>query len=154
VFARPAIDGRFGDLLADPNLGRYPGLHYEVYPQDAFRTVESEQQVRITRSPKRTGDDGLSFWLAAELADDWTGREQHFPGFVRGAAFRAVSEAEFNTLVDRWSGDLLARPALPLHPSTGFVGALVMREAEDDLIVSAVAEYDDEFIHFAWESSA
>jgi hypothetical protein len=146
-------------MLADPNFGRYPGLHYEIYPQDAFRTVESEQLIRITRSPKRVGDDGLEFWLAAERMDGLVGREEYFraeyvPGVLRRASFQVITEAEFNEFVGRWSAELLAPPRLPLHASTGFVGSLLMFNAETDLIASAFAEYEDEFLFFSWESSA
>jgi len=132
----------------------YPGLHYVVYPQYAFRVPDSEETIRIARAPKLDGDNGLRFWLSAEWLQGWDGREQLMSSYTASAEFEVVSEAEFNAVVAAHSGELLASPALPLHPQLGFVGALILHSMKTDFVVSIFAEYEDEFIHFYWDTTA
>jgi hypothetical protein len=139
-------DGRF--------VACYPGLHYTVYPQHAFRVPDSEETIRITRAPKLHGDNGLRFWLSAEWARGWSGREQYMSSYSANAVFEVISEAEFNTMVAVQSGELLVPQPLPLHSQQGFVGALVLYSMKTDFVVSLFAEYEDEFIHFYWDTTA
>jgi len=52
------------------------------------------------------------------------------------------------------SRQLLVPLFLPLHPPTGFVGALLMYSTKTDFIVSLLAEYEDQFIHYFWGTCA
>ena len=157
------------DLLNDASFvdwrycGSYPGLHYAVFPQYAFSVPDSEQTIRITRAPKRPGDNGLQFWVSAENADSPPAahdrrtrdrRAAQAANYFRSANFRDINEAEFSSIVRRQCADLLAKPVLPLHEPQRFIGAIAMYAMEADFIVSLVAEYADEFIHFYWESTA
>jgi hypothetical protein len=131
-----------------------PGIYYITYPQSAFETRSSEECIRVTRVQKRQGENGLNFWLYAEWQDDWAGRESYFPGYVSDAQFEEISEAVFNQMVADHSISLIAPLKQPLHESTGFVGALLMYSMKTDFIVSLFAEYEDEYIHFYWDTTA
>ena len=134
--------------------GCYPGLHFTTYPQHAFRAPCSEELIRITRAPRLTADNGLRFWCSAERTDDWSTREHYFAPYLHGAEFEPISEETFNRMVMESSSELVAPLPLPLHPPTGFVGALLMYSMRTDFTVSVLAEYEDEFIHYFWTTSA
>ena len=135
-------------------LGAYRGLYYTCYPQYAFRVPDGEESIRITRAPKAEGDNGLRFWLAAELADDWRGRESYLPNYLSGAFFEPIDELSFNDLVATHCSGLVVPPRLPLVVGQAFLGGLLMYSMKTELLVSTVAEYENEFIHFAWETTA
>jgi len=132
----------------------YPGLYYTVYFQYAFREPSAEEKIRITRAPKQLGDNGLRFWLSAEWAEGWRERKEYFPSYVRSAAFEPITEDKFNLLVAEQSSELLVQPSLPLHSKQGFVSALLLYSLDTDFVVSLFAEYEDEFIHFYWDTTA
>jgi hypothetical protein len=143
-------------LLNDWRFVRlYPGLHYVVYPQVAFRDMDSEQYLRITRAPRQPGDNGVKFWVSAEMADTTNApRATYLAPYLLKAQLRSTSEGEFNRLIAEHCSHLLVSPLLPLHGPQGFVGALVMYNLDTELIVSTIAEYEDEFIHFYWDTTA
>ncbi|MES2952339.1 MAG: hypothetical protein V4858_27750 [Pseudomonadota bacterium] len=132
----------------------YRGLSYCVYPQHAFTVPDSEQVVRVTRAPKEPNDSGLKFWINAELLGDWGNREQYLHSYLSSSQFRPIDENEFNQLVAEQTRDLFVPMPLPLHPPKGYSGGLAMYTMETDFIVSVFAEYEDEFIHFFWETTA
>lgn len=134
-------------------LGCYPGLHFHRYPQFAFDPPDGEEGIRITRAPKCPGDSGLNFWLCAEWMADWRGREAYFVGYLSGASFEAINEREFNDLVAARCTHLIAKLALPLNTSGTFMGAILLYSMKTKLIVSLVAEYEDEYIHFYWDTT-
>lgn len=133
---------------------RYPGIYFVTYRQDAFRTPDGEECIRVTRAPNPKNDNGLRFWLYAELQNDWCRRLEYFAGYVSDSQFESISEAEFNQLVADQANELVAPLKLPLHEPTGFIGALMMYSMKTEFIVSLVAEYEDEFIHFYWDTTA
>jgi len=135
-------------------LGAYRGLYYVCYPQYAFQVPEGEESIRITRAPKAPDDNGLRFWLAAELADDWRGRESYLHGYLSGAYFEPIDEQQFDNLVATHCSNLIVPPTLPLAREQRFLGALLMYSMKTEFFVSAIAEYENEFIHFAWETTA
>jgi hypothetical protein len=132
----------------------YRGLYFITYPQFAFRVPDSEETIRISRAPKRDEDNGLHFWLAAEHLDDWSTRTSFYLPYLQNAAFEQISEDRFNELVAAQCSELLCQPQLPLKNSGKFVGAMLMYSMKTDFIVDLFAEYDDEFIHFYWETAA
>lgn len=134
--------------------GAYRGLSYCVHPQYAFSSPSSEQGIRITRSPKEPGDSGLKFWINAESLGNWRDGETYFQRYLAASQFRPIDEGEFNKIVATQTHDLVVPITLPLHSSAGYVGGLAMYTLETDLIVSLVAEYEDEFIHFYWDTTA
>ncbi|MFZ3002519.1 MAG: hypothetical protein WA071_19545 [Undibacterium umbellatum] len=73
---------------------------------------------------------------------------------LQAAEFRPISEEKFNALVAEQCFGLIVKPQLPLNQSGQFVGALLMRDMETDLVVDLFAEYEDEYIHFYWHSTA
>ena len=135
-------------------LGAYRGLYYICYPQYAFHVPDGEESIHITRSPKAQGDNGLRFWLAAELADDWRGRESYLHDYLSGAYFEPIDELTFNDLVATHCSSLVVPPILPLASGQVFLGALLMYSMRTEFFVSAIAEYESEFIHIAWETTA
>jgi hypothetical protein len=135
-------------------LSAYRGLHYTCYPQHAFNVPDAEEFIRITRAPKAIGDNGLYFWLSAELTNSWKGRESYLLPFLSGAYFEPISEAGFNGLVADTCASLIKPPDLPLIRKQRFIGALLMYSMKTEFWVSAVAEYENEYIHFAWETTA
>ena len=155
MFSRSDLDTLNNALFVDWRYMRcYPGLHYAVYPQHAFLVPDSEQCVRITRAPKRQGDSGVQFWVSAEANDLPLGNPEQAAKQLRASHFRTIDEEEFNSLVQAQCAELVAPLSLPLHPSSGFIGALSMHALETEFMVSLFAEYADEFIHFYWESTA
>ncbi len=148
------------EALASENLNlwdyrsAYRGLSYCIYPQHAFSLPDSEQMIRIARAPKEIDDSGLKFWINAEFLDDWRDRESYFQPYLAASLFRPIDEQEFNRLVREQVQGLVVPIDLPLHPLTGFVGGLAMYTMERDFVVSVFAEYEDEFIHFFWNTTA
>lgn len=135
-------------------LSAYRGLYYVYFPQYAFKVSDSEESIRITRAPKNSEDNGLRFWLSAELADDWQGRENHLLPYLSGGYFEQINEAAFIKLVAEKIAGLINPPELPLISEQAFVGALLMYSMKTEFIVSVFAEYEREYIHFAWETTA
>lgn len=129
-----------------------PGLYYVTYPSIAFECPDSQETIRITRAPKRHGDNGLNFWLHAEWIDRRPGGESYFPSCVSDAQFEEISEAVFNKMVADGAFELIAPLKQPLHEPTGFVGALLMFSMKTEFTVSLFAEYEDEYIHFYWDT--
>lgn len=136
------------------HLGAYRGLYYVCYPQYAFEVPDGEESIRITRSLKALDDNGLRFWLAAELADGWQGRESYLQSYLSEAYFEPIDEQQFDDLVATHCSGLIVPPRLPLARDQAFLGALLMYSMKTDFFVSAIAEYENEFIHFAWETTA
>ncbi len=153
------------DALDDSQLNScwvsdcYPGLHFTVYPQFAFNVPDSEEKIRVTRAPKLAGDEGLRFWLAAERAygwmHPWQEIESYFPKYIRGAAFERISEEEFAASIQSVTAGLVVPLASICGPCSGrFVGALQMYSTKTDFIISLFAEYEHEFVHFHWDTTA
>ncbi|WP_425502575.1 hypothetical protein [Pseudomonas izuensis] len=107
-----------------------------------FSNRSSEERIRVTRVHKRQGENGSNFWLFAEWIDWRPGGERYF------------AEAVFNQMVADQAIDLIAPLKQPLHEPTGFVGALLMYSMKTEFIVSLFAEYEDEYIHFYWDTTA
>jgi len=135
-------------------LSGYQGLYYVYYPQYAFKVPDSEESIRITRAPKNSSDNGLRFWLSAELADNWQGRENHLLPYLSGSYFERINEAVFAGLVAEKVSALINPPELPFVSEQAFHGALLMYSMKTEFIVSIFAEYEREYIHFAWETTA
>jgi hypothetical protein len=136
-------------------VGTYPGLYFNVFPQFAFREPASEQYARITRAPKQAGDNGLKFWATAEIGEKGrNGLPTELIANFKFGEFRALSEEEFNALVASQCAELIVPPTLPLHSPHRFVAALAMYTLKTDFTVSLIAEYEDEFIHFYWDTTA
>jgi len=152
MFARSDLDKI--DLAGD-TLHEYPGIHTTLYKHYAFKTSDSEQSICITGAPKHQNDNGLSFWLAAELQEDWKDRERYFRPYVEGAAFREIPESEFNSLVETYCNNLIAKPSLPLGKTLGsFKGALALWTPDEEQLLDLFAEYESGFLHFVWMSTA
>ena len=134
-------------------LDRYIGLYSTYYNQYSFRVPDSEESIRISRAPKLQRDNGLQFWIAAELQDNWEGRMPYFRPYIEDSDFKEISETEFNSMVYSQCNDLITKPNLPLNDGK-FIGALAMCTMEKELIVDLFAEYENEYIHFIWESTA
>jgi len=135
------------------SLSCYRGLYCTVYRQYAFNTPSSEETIRISRSPRLGRDSGVMFWLAAILQDDWSDRMEYFQPYLTNARYLPITETKFNSLVAEYCGELITKPTHPLNTGD-FKGALLMYDVEDDLMVDLYAEYDNEYIHFYWESTA
>ena len=152
------------DSIKHPNewmrLCQYPGLHYCVYPQFAFKTPDSEERICITRSRKKPDDSGVLFWLAAALCADncfpvtenkWF---EYARPYLSEGAFQSIDESEVNRLVEESCSYLLADIQLPLGGKSQFKGALMMRSMAKEFEVSIFIEYEDEFVDFNWETAA
>ncbi|GKW26746.1 hypothetical protein PEC311524_43400 [Pectobacterium carotovorum subsp. carotovorum] len=127
----------------------YPRFSVQHYTAEDFTSVESEQRIGISRAPKTATDNGLLFWIYAELAEGLCNPEH----YLLNAYFKRIDEATFNTQVKNYCGDLRHPPALPLSNQL-FLGALLMYEPDTDMLVSIFAEYEQEYLHFFWESTA
>jgi len=141
----------------DGMLPYYRGLYSTVYEQYAFTSPGSEECIVLYRAPKLEGDNGLRFWLAAELEDDWNGRMQYFRPYIEDSNFKEISESEFNSIVHLKCKYLITKPDIPLISSSKFIGALEMHATEDIKDIDHVelfAEYENEYIYFTWETTA
>jgi hypothetical protein len=146
----------------DLNIHRlygYRGLYYVTYPQYAFDIPDSEQTIYISHAPKREGDNGILFWLAALREQGSASSEKKMHELLlKAAEFKQISEEEFNALVAEQCFGLIVKPQLSLNQSSKFVGALLMYSMETDLVddhfAEYFAEYQDEYIHFYWHSTA
>ncbi|UVK86160.1 hypothetical protein LOY52_14800 [Pseudomonas sp. B21-051] len=130
------------------------GLYYVTYPAVAFQYPDSEETIRITRAPKQQGENGLKFWLYAECVDWHPERESYFSGYISDAGFEEIPEAVFNQMVADQARDLIAPLKQPLHAPNGFIGALLMYSMKTEFTVSLFAEYEDEYIHFYWDTTS
>ncbi|QXI26143.1 hypothetical protein [Pseudomonas vanderleydeniana] len=135
-------------------LGGCRGLYFVTYPSVAFQYPDSEETIRITRAPKQQGENGLKFWLHAECVDWHHERASYFVGYVSDAKFEDISEAVFNKMVAGAAHYLIAPLKQPLHEPNGFIGALLMYSMKTEFTISLFAEYEDEYIHFYWDTTA
>ncbi|UUX95556.1 hypothetical protein [Aquabacterium sp. J223] len=92
--------------------------------------------------------------INSELIDDWGGRQDKLRPYLSASLFRLMTEEEFNRLVEAQARDLVASLKPPIHKTGRYVAGLAMHTMETEFLVSLVAEYEDEFIHFYWETSA
>ncbi|AXI61143.1 hypothetical protein DLD99_11895 [Pseudomonas kribbensis] len=155
MFNRSDFDKLSGEGMTYWNAcGRCRGLYYVTYPAVAFEYPDSEETIRITRAPKQQGENGLKFWLHAECVAWHPDRESYFLGYVSDAKFEEISEAVFNQMVADQARDLIAPLKQPLHEPSGFIGALLMYSMKTEFIVSLFAEYEEEYIHFYWDTTS
>lgn len=75
-------------------------------------------------------------------------------GYVSDAKFEDISEAVFNKMVAGAAHYLIAPLKQPLHEPNGFIGALLMYSMKTEFTISLFAEYEDEYIHFYWDTTA
>ncbi|UDQ76710.1 hypothetical protein LJQ72_03760 [Pectobacterium brasiliense] len=127
----------------------YPRFSVQRYIAADFTSVESEQGICISRAPKAAMDNGLRFWIYAERTEG----SNNLENYLINADFKRIDESTFNTLVKNYCSELKQPPAFPLVYSP-FLGALLMYEADTDMLVSVFAEYEQEYPHFFWESTA
>ena len=139
--------------FTDNNLSIYRGLFSTSYNQFAFKDPDFEEAIIISRAPKLERDNGLHFWLAAVLQDDWSDRkEYYYKSYILEAEFKDISEEKFITIVHSCCTELITKPMLPL--STGkFISAMSMHSIETELLVDLYAEYENEYLHFYWTST-
>jgi hypothetical protein len=135
-------------------LQRYRGLYYTSFPQYAFTETDGEESIRITRAQKEEGDNGLRFWINAELVDNRQGEASWILPYFSGAYFELVGEADFNSIVAENCRGLINPPKLPIIDNQVFIGALLMYSMKTEFFVSMVAEYENEYIHFFWQTTA
>lgn len=132
----------------------YPGLYYTIYPQFAFAGQEKEQFLRITRAPKKPGDSGVQFWLAANLGeagDEITLAPLHY---VRESSFERIGAAEFDSKASQVCRDLLVPLAMPGIEAGALIGCLQVTSSRPEPQVSLFAEYGNEFFDLLWWSAA
>lgn len=137
---------------------------YVCFNQFGFEHYESEESIFISRAAKQKGENGLGFWVATyqtaldqgqEWRDDSKG---YFETYIVGAQCEPITEDRFNEFVSKCCERLAFPLCLPLRHSrpfwkrSGFVGALLMHD--DWNLVDLIAEYEDEYLHFYWETTA
>ncbi len=147
MFTRQQLNDRLPDLLAN-----VVPVEVQRFEQSDFATQGSEESIEVHRAAMTSGVDLMKFWVSSVVAQDWSGRDGFLRPYLQQAECRPLSEAAFNQVVRTRSAGLLRTLPLPLHPPTGFVGALQM---DDDWnSVSVVAAYEDEYVAFYWSMSA
>lgn len=122
------------------------------FDQDAFRCPSFEQHIQIHRGKRVDFNSVVQFWVCSLRSQDWSGREAYFLPYLKSGKCQTISEVEFNDLVATYSGELEQTLKLPLHFAVGFIGAVQMYNDWDD--IGAVAEYEDEFVAFYWNTTA
>jgi len=137
----------------------YPGLHYTSYPQFAFQHPDSEEFICVTRSRKKPGDNGLLFWLAANLLPTrfsgvGANTFDKACGYLMGSAFSPIDELEANRLIEESCSALTVDLPLPLGGASPFLGALIMSSMATEFEVSVFVEYADAYLDFYWQSTA
>lgn len=132
----------------------YLGISRKHYSPCDFVSPSSEEYIWITYAPKNVGDNGLKFWLHAECADDWLGKEDYILPYLSGAYFKTIDELTFKDLLNTHCKDLIRQPDFSFIDKQIFCGALLMYEIDTELSVSVFAEYENLYVHFRWESTA
>jgi hypothetical protein len=132
--------------------GTCPLIDAVEFGPDAFRCPCGEEQIRIHRGKRANFKSIVQFWVASLSSQDWKEREAYFLPYLQSGKCRPISENEFNDLVTTYSGELQQRLALPLHSAVGFINAVQMYDEWNDM--AAVAEYEDEFVAFYWDTTA
>lgn len=131
----------------------YEGLKSQCFDQSCFSEPDSEENIRLSRAPKSPSDNGLNFLLAAEQQNIWHGGIKALQDYFLKSNFQNISEKEFYSLVSSQTERLIPPLSMPFNEST-FIGSVAICTLKDDLIVDLFAEYQDEYIHFFWESLA
>jgi hypothetical protein len=125
-------------------LSGYRGLYYIFYSQYAYTEPSGEESIRITRAPKEDSDNGLRFWIAAEIADIGQAEANWLLQYLSDAYFEEIDEADFNNIVAEKCIGLINPLKLPIINNQTFIGALLMYSMRTEFYVSAVAEYENE----------
>ncbi|MEC8012390.1 MAG: hypothetical protein VX185_16670 [Pseudomonadota bacterium] len=139
----------------DNELDSYTGLFTTYYKSYAFNCVDSCEYIFISRSPKEDKDNGVKFMFRSYL-DDGSCRDRSVSdvkGLLLSADFKLIAEDVFNEKVKEQCAELITKPQYPLS-SKKFIGALIMYDLDQEFMVDMFAEYEDEYIHFYWDTTA
>lgn len=147
MFTRQQLNDRLPDLLAN-----VVQVEVQRFEQFDFATQESEESIEVHRASMASSVDLMKFWVSSVVAQDWSRRDGFLRPYLLRTECRPLSEAAFNRVVRNRSAGLLRTLPLPLHPPTGFVGALQMDDNWNS--VSVVAAYEDEYVAFYWSTGA
>lgn len=138
----------------------YSGLYSTHYNFYAFKSQSTEENIIISRAPRNNNNSNAKFWLAAlqqetykfeEYLDDEF--EESFQEYVSKAQYKEITETEAYSIITDHCSDLITKPPFPLNSNT-FIGALIMYYQSGNQITDLFMEYEDEYIHFYWESTA
>ena len=123
----------------------------------------TEQYIRITRAdkhiqqqfPGRYPNKNLLFWINSETYEGFfMPMKELYRDHLINALFEPLNVQAWEELVADWCSDLKSPPALPLNPTDTFIRGILLHDFRTDLCISAVAEYQNELIHFLWETGA
>jgi hypothetical protein len=148
MFSREELLAALLQLLESPS----PSLTVVAFGQFDFQSPSSEESLAIHRGRRADFDNALHFWVGSLRSRGWEGRESYLLPYLQSGKCRPITEAEFNSLVSNYSAALKVSLPLPLHPGGGFVAAAQMYDSWDD--VAALAEFEDEFVAFYWDTTA
>lgn len=137
------------------NLENYNGLNEISYTDNDFKHPEACEYIRITRRKKRDEDNGVNFMFHSYLADIYYGvcTLEGIKDGLQTSNFEQITEDRFYEMVQAQCVGLIDKPNLPLSYSK-FIGALVMCDLKTEFVVDVFAEYEDEYIHFFWNTTA
>lgn len=74
--------------------------------------------------------------------------------YLFDASFEDISEIEFNKPVTIHMCEIIMKPDLPLNKSGKFIGVLLMYSIKTEFFVLLLAECEDEYLHFYWQTTA
>ena len=148
-------------IINDKNASaEYRGMYSTYYNSYAFESQSTEENIIISRAPRTKYNSNAKFWLAALQQETYKVEEyldedfeECFEEYVSNAQYKEISESDTYSIIKEYCSDLITKPALPLN-SKKFIGALVMYYQSGDQIIDIFMEYEDEYLHFYWESTA
>jgi hypothetical protein len=114
-----------------------------------FSSSSSEQSIIVHRGSREDFSDALGFWLASLFSQDWRGRDEYALPYAREGLCLEINETELEAFVKAYSGSL--RTPLEL-PESQFLYGLKMYDDWND--VAALAELEDGFVAFYWNTTA
>lgn len=146
---------------------QYLGISQRIeWFENAFVTPNSEEYIRITRALKvdtsllpqkhvSYHNPILSFWITAECDLNHVMKMGDFyQNYLCTAQFEMMSQQNWEHLIQSHCANLKPPLLTPLAPSDEFIRAILLHDMRTDFLISALAEYEHELVHFYWETTA
>lgn len=120
---------------------------------EAFiKIVRADKWDEPYKSYRKYVNEALLFGIHAEYPA-YFNKVADFYEFLLTAEFRVITCEDWENLVQNWCHGLKSPLELPLNPTHLFKQAIVLFGGADELYISAVAEYENEWVYFHWSST-
>lgn len=121
---------------------------------EAFiKIVRADKWDESYKSYRKYVNEALLFGVEAEYPA-YFDKVADFYEYLLTAEFKVITCEDWENLVQNWCYGLKSPPELPLNPTHLFKQAIVLfGGADKELYISAVAEYENEWVYFHWSST-